>query len=788
MPRPLNRLSFAETIENYPEGIALVGDRREIRDCNDTFRRLTGIAEGPLNRFDSLVHPEYFRTWSAGLARFLSDQSELQGMVLRITSVNRIHRWIRISCHPVSRKKSESFLILINDITQQKQLEMKLIRARDNAERAARSKSEFLANTSHEIRTPIHTIISTAELLAETGLDQEQSEYLNGIQFAADVLLTLINDILDISKIEAGHLRLERCEFNLIDMLEDSIDMVTLEAHKKNVDIGLYLDPGVPACVYGDPTRLRQVVVNLINNAVKFTHLGQVVLDVETVSADPGAAVLKFTVSDSGIGIPADKHSNLFEAFHQADSATTRRFGGTGLGLFICRGIVAQMGGTLAFTSEPGHGSSFFFELRFECAENRSPVPSIPEDFFNGRDILIVDDNDEIRRRLVLTLESWGLNVHDAADAEEALSLIRAPEVCPFELILVDQTMPRIDGWQFASEVHADKDITPPPMILMSMKGGQGTVEAKMKLLGWFRSYLRKPLRRNELEFSLYRLLGGDPELEDPGELEEVEVLEPKVHSPVPEVPGGRLILIAEDHEVNRKLLQTILEKNGHRVLEAENGQEACETALRETPDIIFMDCQMPVMNGYEASRIIRRRGYEGPIISVTASALAGERERSRGFGMNDLVTKPFKQADILRMIARYLGTGREEACTDTPADDSTRYPGLPIFDFASAVRTFLGSEETVRSLLEPQMEKIAGEISTIGLCLENRDWQGLRAAAHSIKGSCRNVDMMRCGQAAAEVEDAAEAEDADRAASGLESLKREYPALKAAVAAVLTD
>ena len=265
-------------------------------------------------------------------------------------------------------------------------------------------------------------------------------------------------------------------------------------------------------------------------------------------------------------------------------------------------------------------------------------------------------------------------------------------------------------------------------------------------------------------------------------------------------MPTDRCILIAEDHEVNRKLLQTILEKNGHRVLGAENGKQACEAALREQPDMIFMDCQMPVMNGYEASKNIRRGGYRGPIISVTASALAGEREHSRSFGMNDLVSKPFKQADILRMIERYLGGGRSdsdystledydsEADSEAGAEDSSRCPELPIFDFAAAVRTFLGNEETVRSLLEPQMEKIAHEISTIEECLKNGDWQGARAAAHSIKGSCRNVDMMRCGQAAAEVEDAAEAEDKDGAAWGLESLKREYPALKAAVARVLSE
>jgi len=763
MARAFDRLSFAGTMENYPEGVAFVGDGTEIKDCNETFRRMTGIGEGPLHRFDSLVHPSHFEAWSSGLSRFLSERSGTHRLILRLTRNGVPDRWIRLSFLPLSLPGEESFLLLVNDITGQKRLEMKLIRARNDAEKATQSKSDFLANTSHEIRTPIHTIIGMSDLLMDTSLDQEQADYLGQVRFAADVLLTLINDILDFSKIEAGQLRLERTDFDLIDMLEDAVDLVTLEAHKKNVDVGLYIDPRVPSKVFGDPTRLRQVVVNLVNNAVKFTHEGQVVLDIETLAVGKDRVKLKFSVTDSGVGIPLEKQENLFQAFHQADSSTTRQFGGTGLGLFISRNLVSQMGGVLSFTSEPGVGSSFFFEMGFDRADGNVALPVVPDNFFGGR-------------------------VDEAGSAKEALFLIRSSEK-KYELVIVDQTMPHIDGWQFASEVHSDSSIVPSRMILMSMKGGIGAVEAKMKLLGWFDSYLTKPIRQSDLSASVFRLLSSDLDLEDAEDLEEVEAVgEDELLSS----SAGFRILIAEDHEVNRKLLQTILEKNGHEVLEAPNGKVAYEIVAREKPDLVFMDCQMPVMNGYESTERIRSGGYEAPVIAVTASALAEEREKCINCGMSDLVTKPFKQADILMMIERYLGIGKklaskaEKASEETVSEPAAADP--EVFNFNAAVETFLGNEELVRSLLRPQMEKMEGEVKQIRDAIASRDWETLRTTAHSIKGSCRNMDMNRCGEAAAVLEAAGKNADAAAAAEGLPVLEKEFPLLKAEVDRILSS
>lgn len=791
MARAFDRLPFARTIENHPEGIAYVGERIEIEDCNETFRRMTGIGEGPLQRFDSLVHTSHFEAWSSGLSRFLAQRTGTHRLILRLHRDDMPDRWVRLSFLPLTPVDTGGFLILLNDITGQKRLESKLIRARDEAEKATQSKSDFLANTSHEIRTPIHTVIGMSDLLMDTTLDQEQADYLGQIKFAADVLLTLINDILDFSKIEAGQLRIERTEFNLIEMLEDAVDLVTLEAHKKNVDVGLYIDPRVPFKVFGDPTRIRQIVVNLVNNAVKFTHKGQVVLDVETLTVEDKMVRLKFSVNDSGVGIALEKQQNLFQAFHQADSSTTRQYGGTGLGLFISRNLVSQMGGALSFTSEEGEGSSFFFELELDRADDAEVLPVVPEDFFGGRRVLVIDDNDVIRDRIGKTLQGWGFVVDEAGSAEEALFLLRSAKGKDFDLILVDQTMPHIDGWQFASQVHSDPELIPSRMILMSMKGGIGSVEAKMKLLGWFDSYLTKPIRLSELSATVFRLLSRDMDLEDAEELEEVEPLGPSMGY---QLARGFKILIAEDHDVNRNLLQTILEKNGHVVFEAPNGEVAHELVSRENPDLIFMDCQMPVMNGYESTVHIREDGYGAPIIAVTASALPEEREKCLNCGMNDLVTKPFKQADILKVIEKYLGPGSEPAAELEALDEEeletvpVSYSELAVFNFESAVETFLGNIDTVKNLLTPQMEKMEGEVATIRQAVSEKDWETVRTTAHSIKGSCRNMDMNRCGEAAAELEAAGKSADEDAAISGLVNLEREFPMLRSAVDNILSD
>jgi len=767
------KLPFAKTVENYPEGIAYINETESIEDSNQTFKELTGFSEGPLEQFSFLVHPDYVKRWKRSLAKFLGDRSKITHSVLRL--YRKDERWVRLTLLPLEHPQ-DGYLLLLLDITSQKKTEMKLTLARDSAEKAVESKNSFLANTSHEIRTPIHTITGMSELLANTALDQEQSDYLDQIRFAAGVLITLINDLLDFSKIEAGRLSLERTKFNLTGMLEDAIDLSTLEAHKKKIDVGFYIDPRIPSNLYGDPAKLRQVVVNLMNNAVKFTHQGQVVLDVEMTSVSKTGVRLKFMVSDSGVGIPKKERTNLFKAFQQVDNSATRQYGGSGLGLFISKSIVSRMGGTLSFTSEVGVGSTFFFDIELDNAEFDAPRVSTHRSFFQGKKILVIDDNEAIGDRIARTLESWGFATHQANDAEAALRMLGSAESEGFDLIFVDQTMPTMDGWQFASKVHSDPSIDPPPMILMSMKGEQHSSETKMKLLGWYNSYLTKPMRQKDLSSTLLRLLSIDTEQEMAEEVEDIELAD--------ESPSrGRVyrILIVEDHEINRKLLQTILKKDGHEVLETANGELALATILNKKPDLIFMDCQMPVMNGYESTREIREAGINTPIIAVTANAMAEERKKCLACGMNDLITKPFRHSDIYMMIERYLGVGKEvmEGSKRGVIINPDEYIDQPIFDYKAAVSIFLGNEDTVRNLMEIQIEKMEEDLNLIRNAVFAKDWNSLGKLAHSMRGSCSNMAMLRCASIAKCLEIAANNALEAIALTSFENLEREIPRLK---------
>ena len=786
MADSFDELVFSETIENYPEGIALISSALEIKSSNRSFRQLTGTDRGALSGLDKIIHPDFLETWSLGLLKYIKERDDEAKLILKLKSEDNRDLWVKLSF--LSLKNSSDFIIILSDITAQKQLENNLIYAKEQAEKATKIKSEFLANTSHEIRTPIHTIIGMSDLLMDTKLDPEQTEYLSQIRFASDVLLSLINDILDFSKIEAGRMELEHTDFDLIDMLENALDLVTLEAHKKNVDIGLFIDGSVPRMVQGDPTRLRQVIINLINNAVKFTNKGQVVLDVKTVSVSDGSAVLKFLISDSGIGIPVEKQKNLFQPFRQADNSTTRRYGGTGLGLFISRSIVDQMGGRLEFESTPGEGSVFFFELNFDIADNSKVYRPLQNSIFDGYRVLVVDDNRIIRERIVWMLEDFGFTANDASGAKEALEILRKNQTDkPYDLVIVDQTMPGIDGWQFASEVHADNRLVPRRMVLMMMKGGHGTVEAKMKLLGWFDSYITKPVRQSVLASVLLKLF--DPESDE--EVEELEELE-ELDENKEKYTASWKVLIAEDHDVNRKLLKTILEKNGHVVLEASNGQEAYDLTVKEDPDIVFMDCQMPVVNGYESTKNIRNYGYKGPVIAVTASAVASEKEKCLKCGMTDIVTKPFKQNDITSIIGKYLHHDKSAQKNNSPENPEKTVPEeygkLAVFDYNAAVETFLGNEEIVRNLLEPHIKRLEEEINKIKKAAVEKDWEAVRFSAHFIKGSCRNLDMNRCGLAASELEEAGKQADEEKVRSGLKNLEREYPVLKKVVEKILSE
>ena len=431
--------------------------------------------------------------------------------------------------------------------------ESALERERDAADELMRTCSEFLANMSHESRTPLHTITGMNELLVGTDLDAEQSEYSSSIGFAAHTLLSLINDILDFSKIESGHLELESIDMDLHVVVEEAVELVSLEVHNKGLEIASCLGGGVPHLLRGDPVRLRQVLVNLISNAVKFTEAGEIAIEAAVESGRPDGVTIRCTVRDSGIGIPADRQQALFGAFTQADSSTTRKYGGTGLGLSISQQLVSQMGGEIGVESEVGHGSTFWFTARFGVQEVARRFSGLGDQFFEGLRVMVVDDNATACGYVVSQLAEWGCEVTGVPSGEEALRMLResAAAGAPFALALVDLKMPGIDGWHLGSEVHADETLTP-TLVLMTPVGMSGD-EAKIKLLGWFDGYLPKPVRKAQLLDTVVRLVRaahiGAADWAD--ELEELPAQQ-AVDDAAARVSGGYRVLAAEDHEVNR--------------------------------------------------------------------------------------------------------------------------------------------------------------------------------------------------------------------------------------------
>jgi two-component system, sensor histidine kinase and response regulator len=697
---------------------------------------------------------------------------------------------IRIASSGDGDGTETTFVATVEDVSLQKRGETRLKSAKDAAERATQTKSEFLANMSHEIRTPLHTILGMTELMLETSLDQEQSEYATQVRFSAEVLLGLINDILDFSKIEAGKLSLEYIEFDLRQTMEEAVDMLSLEAHKKSLDVVLDLSPSLPDLVVGDPIRIRQVVVNLFSNAVKFTSSGQIMIRARPLEVSPEAAGLRIEVSDTGIGIPMDKLNQLFRAFTQVDSSTTRKFGGTGLGLSISRNLVKMMGGIIGVASQEGRGSSFWFSVPVDVV-NWKRIDR-RESVLSGRRVLVVDDNESSRRALVSYVTASGAQCGEAADGPRALEMLRAEDTDGYDVALVDLEMPGMDGWQLASEINADKRINSTRLVLMSPRGST-TGEPKMKLLGWFDAYINKPIRYEELLESLETILSSDFELAA-AEDKNAAISRSETASTTG-VPTTARILVAEDHIVNQQLFRTILEKQGHTVFLADNGRKALEALESQPVDLLFMDVQMPEMNGYDATREIRRLGYSIPIVAVTANALKGEREKCLDAGMNDFLTKPFKSADILPVLQRWLkpaASGEVPEALEEVAEveevveaagDLAAAPEAaseePILDFDQALEAFMGQREIVEKVLADFDTKVAEQIQLIRNNVPGGDLERARTEAHGIKGGSWNLAAYRLGNAAAELEDILSRRAVDEAPESIDRVEAAYKELR---------
>jgi len=687
--------------------------------------------------------------------------------------------------------KAEPFLVCaIEDATERVLRESRLRDAKDEAEKATQTKSQFLANMSHEIRTPIQTILGVVELLRETRLDTEQSEYANQVQFSADVLLGLINDILDFSKIEAGKFDLEAVDFDLRSCVRQSVDMLVLDAHRKGLEILLDIGEDLPSLVRGDPGRLRQIIVNLFKNAIKFTREGGIAIALRREESPRGPR-MRLEVADTGPGVSEAVRDRLFTPFFQGDFAQARKVGGTGLGLAISRHLVELMGGSIGLRPNEPEGSVFWFELPLASPEySAAPLPAARRDAAPEARILVVDDHALARDFAARVASKAGYRVSQAASGEEALASLREAAAAgeAFSACLVDQNMPRMDGWRLASEVTGDTAINSARLLLMAPVGTIGA-EAKMKLLRWFDGYIVKPVKPAELLDALAKALSSEVDLEGAEEAGEPEAGE----EAEPSFPGE--VLIAEDHEVNRELFTLLLAKLGCRVTAARDGHEAAEIACSRPFDLILMDIFMPRMNGYEATRAIREKGFGGPIIAVTASALKGERDKCLEAGMDDILVKPFKKRDLAELLATWMpkpGAGtagadsaRAGACGD-PGGGAPAFPAAPappdgpggpagprkpdpaIFDWEGVLDTFLGQAETVSGLLGRFSAKARGQVEELAEALAAGDFPRFRETAHSMKGAAWNLSARRLGDAALAAERAGSAADAEAAKAAL--------------------